>query len=61
MSRPANIGLAEMRAKFAREALLDLPPDAPAEVRQQAERRHAEALAQFHAAFWGRLKGGHRS
>lgn len=38
-----NIGVLEYRAKFAREAELDLSPTAPASEREAVERRHREA------------------
>lgn len=42
MSRD-NIYAAQMRDKFAREALMDLPKDASPELRQSLERRAADA------------------
>lgn len=42
MSRD-NVYAAQMRDKFAREALMDLPKDASPELRQSLERRAGEA------------------
>jgi hypothetical protein len=43
MSRP-NLGLLQMREKFAREALADLPADAPATERAAAMKIHSDAM-----------------
>jgi hypothetical protein len=43
MSR-ANLGLLQMREKFAREALLDMPADAPAAERAAAMKAHSDAI-----------------
>lgn len=61
MSRE-SVYSAQLRDKFAREALADLPKDAPAEQRRDMERRasearaiHAQAAHDAHAANkrWG--------
>jgi hypothetical protein len=43
MSR-VNLGLLQMREKFAREALLDMPANAPAAERAAAMKRHSDAI-----------------
>ncbi len=43
MSR-INLGLLQMREKFAREALAALPLDAPAAERQTAIKTHSDAM-----------------
>lgn len=39
-----NLGLLQMREKFAREALAALPADAPAAERAAAMKRHSDAI-----------------
>jgi hypothetical protein len=51
------LGATEYEAKFAREALLDLPADATPEQRSQAERRASAAAEAFSRAVGRHLNG----
>lgn len=59
MSSPLYI--AEVRAKFAREAFVDLPKDAPLEQRQAAEALMLETRRKFTQAFMDSIGRGHKS
>lgn len=53
---PLVLSLASYEAKFAREALLDLEPDATPQQRRAATERHQSAERAFAAAMTAQLR-----